>query len=171
MKEKVEPVQWLFFALSFGGILTIQGFDPRVSVVHLIMGILASLFMGLAYSFIRMLKTTEHPMVIIFYFPLVMLPISGIWAGFVWIQPIGWDWLWLMLVGIFTQIAQFLMTKAYQKEELNKLSILSYISIIYALFFGYFLFGETFNFFTYLGMGLVLSGVIANIILKQKFRV
>lgn len=165
--EKVAKVQWLFFALSFLGILVIQGFDPRISVTHLIMGITASFFMGLAYNFIRKLKTSEHPLVIIFYFPLVMLPISAIWSLFVWVQPAGWDWLVLVLVGLFTQIAQFLMTKAYQKEELSKISILTYISIVYSLGFGFFLFDETYNAQTYLGMALVLTGVILNVMLKK----
>lgn len=166
--EKVAKIQWLFFAISFGGILVIQGFDPRVSYIHLLMGISASFFMGLAYNFIRKLKTSEHPLVIIFYFPLIVLPISAVWSSIVWVQPRGEDWLILILVGLFTQIAQFLMTKAYQAEELNKISILTYISIIYSLAFGFFIFGETYNFFTYLGMVLVLVGVILNVIFKNK---
>lgn len=165
--EKVRNIQWLFFALSFGGILVIQGFDPRISLTHVIMGVSASVFMGLAYNFIRKLKTNEHPLVIIFYFPLVMLPISAVWTSFVWVQPTGQDWIILILVGIFTQIAQFLMTKAYQQEELNKVSILTYIGIIYSLAFGFILFDETYNLITYGGMALVLSGVILNVLWKR----
>lgn len=165
--EKVKNVQWIFFAMSFAGILVIQGFDPRISFIHVVMGITASLFMGLAYNFIRKLKTDEHPLVIIFYFPLVMLPISAIWSSFVWVQPVGWDWLVLILVGISTQIAQFFMTKAYQQEELNKISILTYVGIIYSLLFGYFLFDENYNLITYGGMALVLSGVILNVLWKR----
>ena len=166
--EKVRNIQWVFFAMSFAGILVIQGFDPRISFIHVIMGIAASFFMGLAYNFIRKLKTSEHPLVIIFYFPLIMLPISGIWTTFVWVQPQGTDWLILILVGIATQVAQFLMTKAYQKEELSKVSILTYIGIIYSLAFGFFIFDETYNLVTYGGMALVLSGVILNVMWKKK---
>ncbi|MEO1255151.1 MAG: EamA family transporter [Bacteroidota bacterium] len=166
--ERVRNIQWLFFAISFGGILIIQGFDPRISFIHLVMGISASIFMGLAYNFIRKLKTDEHPLVIIFYFPLIMLPVSAIWSFFVWVQPVGTDWLVLIMVGIFTQIAQFLMTKAYQYEELNKISILTYVSIIYSLAFGFFLFDETYNLVTYGGMALVLTGVVFNVVWKSR---
>ncbi|MEP1094184.1 MAG: DMT family transporter [Cyclobacteriaceae bacterium] len=166
--EKVRSLQWLFFGLSFFGILVIQGFDSRISGTHLIIGISASVFMGLAYNFIRKLKTDEHPLVIIFYFPLVVLPVAAIWSSFVWVKPVGWDWFYLILVGVSTQAAQFFMTKAYQKEELSKISILSYISIIYSLLFGYFLFDETFNLITYVGMGLVLLGVVLNVIWKTR---
>ncbi|WP_258098639.1 DMT family transporter [Marinoscillum pacificum] len=167
VKEKVRPWQWVFFAISFAGVLVVRGFDDRISVLHLGMGVGASLFMGLAYNFIRMLKTSEHPLVIIFYFPLVLMPIAGVWSAMVWVQPQGWDWLVLLAVGLFTQIAQFFMTKSYQAEELSKVSILTYIGLIYAILFGWFLFDETFNWMTYVGMGLVILGVALNVISKK----
>lgn len=168
VKEKVRSWQWLFFFISFVGVLVITGFDTRVSVVHLSLGIGASLFSGLAYNFIRMLKQDEHPLVIIFYFPLIMIPIAGVWSAMVWVQPVGWDWAVLLAVGLATQTAQYYMTRSYQAEELSKVSILSYIGIIYALGFGWVLFGETFNAMTYAGMGMVVLGVILNIILKER---
>lgn len=168
VKEKVKPVQWIFFALSFAGVIMVQGFDSRISHKHLILGIIASLFMGLAYNFVRKLKNSEHPLVIIFYFPLVMLPVTGIWSATIWVQPEGWDWLILLAVGLCTQIAQYFMTKSYQSEEVSKVSIINYVSIIYALTFGWLIFDETFNLMTYAGMGLVLVGVVLNVVLKNK---
>ncbi len=168
VKEKVRPIQWLFFAISFSGILVIQGFDTRISIGHLFLGISATFGMGLAYNFIRKMKQTEHPLVIIFYFPLVTIPIVGVMSAFTWVQPVGWDWLTLIGVGVLTQIAQFYMTKAFQSEELSKVSIINYTGIIYALLFGFVFFKETFNLMTYVGMGLALTGVILNVLLKKK---
>ena len=167
VRERVRPVQWLFFAISFSGILVIQGFDARISFTHLTMGVVSTLFMGLAYNIIRKLKTSEHPLVVIFYFPLVMLPISAVWSANVWVMPYRLDWLILVAIGILTQIAQFFMTKSYQQEALNKVSIVGYVGIIYSLFFGYFIFDESFNMLTYAGMALVLLGVILNITSKK----
>ncbi|MEQ8335807.1 MAG: DMT family transporter [Cyclobacteriaceae bacterium] len=167
VRERVAPIQWLFFLVSFCGVLTITGFDTRISLTHLIVGISSTVFSGLAYNFIRILKTSEHPLVIIFYFPLVTMPIAGVWSTQVWVQPTGWDWLFLILVGVFTQIAQFFMTKSYQTEELSKVAIINYTGIIYVLGFGWVFFGEQFNFMTYIGMGLVLLGVVANVVFKR----
>ncbi|MDW3192705.1 MAG: EamA family transporter [Cytophagales bacterium] len=168
VKEKVNPWQWVFFAISFVGVMVVQGFDVRISYLHLGIGIATSFFMGLAYNFVRKLNTTEHPLVIILYFPLVLLPIGAVWSYFVWVTPVGWDWLMLLGVGILTQIAQFFMTKSYQHEEVSKVSILNYVGLIYALLFGFFLFDETFNIATYMGMALVVVGVIANVVFKKK---
>lgn len=167
VKERIKPIQWIFFLISFGGVLMIQGFDARIEFIHLIMGIATSFFMGLAYNFIRKLKTSEHPLVIIFYFPLVMLPISGIWSGFVWEMPQGVDWFYLLMVGVLTQIAQFFMTKSYQTEELGVVSIVNYVGIVFSLSFGWVFFDEIFNVLTFVGMGLVVAGVVANVLFKR----
>lgn len=168
VKERVIPIQWFFFALSFAGIVMIKGFDPRISPLMALLGVGAAFFSGLAYNMIRKLKTSEHPLVIIFYFPLVTLPIVGIYSAFHWVQPEGWEWALLLGVGVLTQFAQYFMTLAYQNEELSKVANINFIGIIYALGFGFFLFDETFNVLTYLGMACVMGGVILNVWIKFK---
>src|SRR5690606_6904868 len=163
VKERLKPQQYLFFAIAFGGVLVIEGFDPRISHLFLLIGIGAAFFSGLAYNIIRKLKNTEHPLVIVFYFPLLTLPIATLYCIFNWVQPKGWDWLLLLGVGIFTQAAQYYMTLAYQIAQLSKIASLNYIGILYALGFGFIFFNETFNLLTYFGMAMVLSGVILNI--------
>ncbi len=168
VKEKVNPLQWLFFAISFGGIVMIKGFDTRISIEMALLGIGAAFFSGVAYNMIRKLKTSEHPLVIIFYFPLVTLPIVAIYSGFNWVMPVGKEWIILLGIGVLTQVAQYFMTKSYQSEELAKVANINFIGIIYALGFGYVLFDETFNLLTYLGMTAVLVGVVLNVAFKNR---
>ena len=168
VKERVHKWQWLFFAVAFGGILIIQGFDSRVSIGYTILGTVAAFLSGVAYNCIRKLKTSEHPLVIVFYFPLVTIPLTGIYIMFDWVTPTGLEWLWLLLIGLSTQFAQYFMTKSYQSEDLSKVASLNYIGIIYALGFGYIFFEESYNVLTYLGMGVVLVGVILNIWYKTR---
>lgn len=166
VKERVKPIQLVWFGISFLGVFVLQGFDPRVNLFYGMIGVISALFSGLAYNVIRKLKNTEHPLVIIFYFPLVTLPIASVVSYFTWVQPVGWDWLILLWIGICTQAAQYFMTVAYQNANVAKISSLSYLGILYALFFGFLLFGETFGVLSYLGMGLVLLGILLN--LKEK---
>lgn len=170
LHERVKNWQWFFFAVSFGGMLVINGFDARISTIHLLMGIVAAVGAGLAYTIIRKLNYSEHPLVIVLYFPLVTLPIVGIYSAFHWVMPQGWDWVVLLGVGVLTQFAQYFMTKAYQAEEISKVASLNYLSIIYALSFGFIFFGETFNLMTYVGMALVVVGVLLNVWYKQRIQ-
>ncbi|MBS9525239.1 DMT family transporter [Litoribacter ruber] len=166
VKERVKPMQFIYFGIAFAGVLMIEGFDPRISTWWMFVGILSALFSGLAYNIIRKLNVSEHPLVIVFYFPLVTLPLVTLISIFTWVQPQGWDWAILLGIGIFTQLAQYYMTMAYQNAQLSKVASLKYIGIVYALGFGFFLFGETYDLLIYVGMFMVLAGVILN--LKNK---
>ncbi|GAA0877118.1 DMT family transporter [Algoriphagus jejuensis] len=167
LKERVRAIQFLYFAISFAGVVVLQGFDARVDWVFAGIGLISAIFSGMAYIVIRKLKNTEHPLVIIFYFPLVALPVSGLVSYFSWVQPVGWDWLMLLWIGICTQAAQYFLTLAYQNSNVAKVANLSYLGIIYALIFGFFFFGETFQIMSYVGMGLVLVGILLNLRVKH----
>lgn len=171
VKERVHPFQWLFFLVSFSGILFLNGFDTRIQGIHLLIGIFASVFSGLAYNFIRKIKTSEHPLVVIFYFPLVTMPITGLISTFNWEMPVGSDWLVLIAIGILTQMAQYFMTLSYQSEELSKVANLRYLSIIFAWSFGFFIFDETYDFYAYVGMLLAVLGVILNLWFKKRLMI
>ena len=88
--------------------------------------------------------------------------------GVTWVMPLGKDWLILIFIGLTAQTAQYFMTRSYQSDELSKVASLKYIGIVYALLFGYFIFGETFSLAAHLGMLVVLVGVILNIWYKHK---
>ena len=168
VKEKVHTWQWVFFLISFSGIVIIQGVDLRITPLFAIIGLIAGIFAGLAYNMIRKLNTTENPMVIVFYFPLVTIPVTCIYVAFHWVMPVGIEWLVLVGIGLATQFAQFYMTRAFQVEELSKIASIKYLGIVYALLFGYLLFGETYGWRSYAGIGVVLFGVFLNIWYNQR---
>ncbi|MCB2378790.1 DMT family transporter [Hymenobacter sp. BT635] len=162
VKEKVQPWQWLFFLLSFLGVLIVEGVDTRVDPLYLALGVASALFAGFSYNSIRKLKGKEDPLVVVFYMPLVALPIAAGACLFEWVPPRGQDWFWLGLTGLFTQGAQLCMTKAYQAEKLSSVANLNYLGILYAVGLGLIFFQETFPVASYLGMALVLVGVVLN---------
>lgn len=168
VREKVYKWQWLFFALAFCGVLIIQGFDPRINPLYFLLGLIGAFGSGLAYNFIRKINVREHPLVIVMYFPLVTLPITGIYCLFFWVQPQGMEWIYLICIGLLTQAAQYLMTKAYQQEEISKVASLKYIAIVYALGYGYIIFGETYNLVALSGMLLVIFAVALNVVYKHR---
>ena len=149
--EKMYKVQWLFFLVSFGGIALIKGFDPSVDFKLFTMGVCSALFAGLAYNCIRKVKDTDHPLVVVFYFPLIAVPFMAIISIWHWVQPIGVEWLLLLLMGLFTQVAQVYMTKALQNAEANEVTGLKYLGIIFALGFDIFIFDVRYQSMALLG--------------------
>lgn len=165
--EKMRKVQWLFFLVAFLGIGLLKGFDDRVSLFYLILGILSAFFAGAAYNCIRMVKDTDHPLVVVLYFPMVATPIMLVLSYFNWVSPVGWEWAIILLLGIFTQIGQVFMTLALQLEKANIVASLKYLGSLYALAYGYFLFDETYDWISLVGILLILSGVLLNVGLKS----
>lgn len=167
VKEKVKPLQWLFFGMAFIGVIAIQGFDPRVTAFHAFLGIAGALSAGMAYNSIRKLKDSDHPLVIIFYFPLVTIPITGAYLLFNWVTPSPFELSILLGIGVVTQFAQYFMTKAYQADTLSKIASIQYIGIVFALGAGYLLFDESYDLNSSLGIMVIILAVILNVWYKN----
>jgi drug/metabolite transporter (DMT)-like permease len=168
VKEKVNSWQWFFFALAFVGVIAIQGFDSRVTLEQALIGVGGALGAGMAYNSIRKLKDSDHPLVIIFYFPLVTIPVTGIYLLTNWLQPTLFEFAILIAIGVVTQFAQYYMTKAYQADTLSKVSSIQYLGMVFALGFGYFLFDETYNFKSGMGIMIIIIAVVLNVLYKNK---
>ncbi len=167
LKEKMSTIQWILLFVAFFGIILIQGFDSRVNIFYLLIGLGGSLCAAFAYSIIRYLRDKEHSLVLMIYFPMIAFPIGGLISIFNWVQPNLIDLFLLILIGVFTQFAQYFMTKAFQSEKVSKVSIVSYSELVFVLLIGNIFFDEKFNFLVYLGMILVTFGVVFNILLGR----
>lgn len=175
LKENVKKLQWFFIGLSFTGIglITITrlaGMETgeEISLEWLFLGILAALFSGIAYVSIMKLKTTDEPISIVFYFPLIAAPIMIVFCFFDFVMPSGIEWLFLLIIGVFTQIAQILMTKAFHLGDAAVIAPVQYLGAIYAFLIGYFIFGEMLSWIVDIGILLILCGVFVNAILRNR---
>ncbi len=166
--QKVRPVQWLFFALAIAGILMIKGFDTRISLTWLAVGVASALVAGLAYNAVIRCSETEHPVVVVLYFPLVSLPITGAWCAFDFVMPNGWDWLILLLMGSATQVAQYFATRALSSDAAGKITPWTYFGALFSMGIGYLLFNEPITALAIVGMLVMVTAVILNARLKTK---
>ncbi|WP_164122186.1 DMT family transporter [Sphingobacterium sp. xlx-130] len=163
VRQKVRALQFLYFSISIAGVILLKGFDIRINTLDLIIGLSSAFFAGLAYNMIAKAKNDEHPLVIIFYFPLLTIPVAGIYSLYNWVTPIALDWIYLLFIGIFSQLAQYYMTLSYQTANLAKVASLNYLGVIYALGFGYILFDESFNTMSFIAILVILTGVFLNL--------
>lgn len=162
--ERVKPIQWLFFLVSFAGVVVMKGVDDRIEITYLLIGILSAIGSACAYVTIRSLKQMEHPLVVVFHFQLIGT-ITGLgFSSFNFEMPSGMDWINLIMVGIFTQLGQVNMTRSLQLEKVAKVSILNYTGVIYATAAGFLIFGEHYSVGTLFGMLLVILGMVLSLL-------
>ena len=168
LNERVRVLQYLFFALSFAGVILIKGFNGNISIAYLLLGLFSAFCSGLSYNLVRWLKEKEHPIVIVLHFQLVGSIIGFLGCLFSWRMPQGIDWLYLLLTGILTQLGQINLTKSLQAERIAITTSLNYIGILYAIVFGIFFFGESYTLSIFTGITLVVAGVLLNVIFGKK---
>lgn len=173
LKEKVLRMQWFFILLAFIGVAFIGlnnyiAADKQMNVdfYWLGLGIISSAFSGIAYTAIIKLKPTDSPINIVIYFPMLSIPVMTIWCMYDFTMPRGIEWLLLLIIGIFTQIAQVLLTKALHKGSASLITPFQYLGAVYATFAGLFIFDEDLSWVVYLGIALIILGVVANVLFK-----
>lgn len=173
LKERLGRWQYVFFGICLAGIYLMKGVDDRIEGFDLLLGVLAALFSGAAYTCIRFLKKSENPNLIILYFPLIALPVTGLilWFTEAWVQPQVLELLGLLSIGILTQVAQYLMTVAYQLEKANRVAIITYSGLVWGAILGYFVFGERFNTDQTIAIGLVVLGMMLNVMYTRQPKV
>ncbi|HEV7643892.1 MAG TPA: DMT family transporter [Pyrinomonadaceae bacterium] len=170
LKERVKRPQWLFYAIAFCGVLLIERFDPRISIVYLLTGIGAAFCSGVAYNLVRSLREREHPLTIVLHFQLFGAVVCFFAMWFDWVTPVGWDWFYLLLIGVFSQIGQVFLTHALQKEKAAGVVIINYSGVVYGLLIGWFFFNETQTFESLSGMLLVVCGVALSVFYGKRQR-
>lgn len=97
---------------------------------------------ALAQVFVRKLVQTEHTAAVVFYFSLTATVISLMTIPFGWVMPTPIEFFYLISAGVVGGIAQILLTSGYRFAQASTLAPFDYMSMLYALLIGYFIFAE-----------------------------
>ena len=156
--EKIRMKRWIAVGLGFIGVLIISkpGFD-NLNLYYIYPVIFTLGFAGVSI-FIRKLTLVGEPVYLIaFYFSLCSavfglftLPFGG------WIMPNEYDLALLILIGLFGSVANLLLTKSYQLAEVSLTTPLKYLSLVFAIIFGFYFFNEMPTIYTLSGASLIV---------------
>jgi drug/metabolite transporter (DMT)-like permease len=129
----------LLMAQPHGGLLAIvaQGFSAGAGLA--LTGALGSAFVVI---YIRQMSATERSETIVFYF-MTFCAVVGALTMIWWRVPLNpTSAFWLVMTGIFGGFGQIAMTFSYRYAEPSLLAPLDYTSMIWAVTFGFLIFGE-----------------------------
>ena len=156
-------------ALGWLGVLLVaqpagllQG-GATLALVPVLIAVAGALFTAFAYVSVRSLGTSEHPLVIVFYFPLVALPLSLPLVALNPVLPTPAELLWLVGVGVFTQLGQVYLTRSLTALPAARATAISYVQVLFAGGWGWLLFGESIDSWTIAGAGLVLAATLVSL--------
>ncbi|MEJ1221703.1 DMT family transporter [Sediminicola sp. 1XM1-17] len=168
LKERIKGWQWIFFLMSFIGVIVLKGFDGQVSFVGLSLALGAAVASGLVFIIINRIGQGDHPVVIVNYFMLIATLVGGVLAIPNWIMPEGWEWLLLLSLGIFGFFGQLYMTKAFQGAKTNIVAPFKYTEVLFTGVIGFFWFDEMYGLWSLLGISLIVGGMVLNVWYKTR---
>ena len=105
---------------------------------------------------------------IVFYFPLVALPLSLPLVALNPVLPTPAELLWLVGVGVFTQLGQVYLTRSLTALPAARATAISYVQVLFAGGWGWLLFGESIDSWTIAGAGLVLAATLVSLSHSQQ---
>ena len=160
LSEKVGIFRWLAVIIGFLGILIIT--EPGITKLNIYYVFPIIFCLGLSYVAIaiRQLSTTEPVWLISFYFSLSITFLSFLTIPQGWVMPSIEDFILLSFIGIFGGVANLWLSQSYKYSEVSLVTPLKYLALVFAIFFGYFIWDEVPTLKTIVGAILVIISTL-----------
>ena len=145
----------------------LQGLLGRTSATlppgGILLALAGALLSACAYVSVRALGRSEHPLVIVFYFPLVGLVLTLPPVLLHPVLPSPQQMLALLGVGLFTQLGQIGITRGLLGMPAARATAMSYGQVPLAALWGWWFFREPLDPDTALAAGLVLAATLLSL--------
>ena len=160
LSEKVGIYRWLAVLVGFIGILIIT--EPGISNLNIYYIFPIIFCLGLSYVAItlRQLSTTEPVWLISLFFSIAITFLSFLTLPFGWVMPSFSHFLILSLVGIFGGVSNLWLSQSYKYSEVSLVTPLKYLTLVFAIIFGYFIWDEIPTIKTLIGALLVIVSTL-----------
>ncbi len=165
--EKVLKRQWLFYALALLGLFLLRGFEVQLQNYGFLLALGSAASSGMVYVIVRRMGTSEHPVVVVWYFMVCASIISFPISLATWVNPTTAQLPALLIIGIFGFFGQYFMTRALQMEVTNKVSPIRYTEAIFVIIISYLWFGESYTLLGFIGMVLIMVGMTLNVLIRK----
>jgi drug/metabolite transporter (DMT)-like permease len=164
LREKVGPRRWSAVAAGFLGVLVmlaphggLTGLTSFGFSTGALLALSAAFFSAVVVVLIRSMHQTERGETIIFYFMSTCSLVGAISMAFYHVA-LSWESaLWLVISGILGGLGQIGMTFSYRYAEPSLLAPFDYMSMIWAVALGWYLFSEVPSFWVMLGAAIVIA--------------
>ena len=164
--EKVGIFRWIAVLIGFVEVLVIS--EPGFNEVNYlyILPIIFCIGMAFVTITIRKLSTSEPVWLISIFFTLTITFVSLFTIPFGWVLPNFKDFILLALIGVTGGGANLLLTQSYKLSEVSLVAPLKYLSLIFAILFGYLIWDEIPSYKNLVGAALVITASL--IILRRE---
>lgn len=158
MRETIGPWRWAAVAIGFAGVIVIaQPGHEFVSPLGAAAGLGAGLMVAIVSFQIRDLGRTEAPAATVFYFALFGTLMLVPFLPFVMTAHSAGQWAILIGLGTVGTLGQLLITAALRYGPVASVIVMDYTSLIWALLFGWAIWGQLPVAATWFGAPLIVA--------------
>ena len=159
-KEKIRFVRISALIIGLIGMLVML----RPGIIEINIGIYMVLFSSLVWSFIiiitKFLSKNDSPITILTYQYSLVTFFSFFIVIFFWETPSSIIFLYTFLAALSGTVLHLALIYSYKLVDLTLIQPFTFLSLIWASLFGYYIFGEEPDIFTWLGAIIIFSGVL-----------
>ncbi|OUS37061.1 EamA family transporter ['Osedax' symbiont bacterium Rs2_46_30_T18] len=156
LREKVGVYRWSAVVIGFIGVLIAmdpQGGGDKLSYLYCLFG---SFCYSLLFLSGRYLSKTESVVSLVFFFNLSMAIVSTSLAPLVWVPVATADYLSILMFSVLGLLGHFCVTKAFSISDVGLITPLEYTALIWAVLWGYLLWGEVPQVNVWIGAGIIV---------------
>ncbi|WP_245986888.1 DMT family transporter [Azospirillum thermophilum] len=140
--ERVGIHRWSAVLVGFLGVLIMVRPSGDVLQFGSLVALAAAAGQAAAMITVRQLSRTEPANTIVFYFTTATTVMLGLALPFAWSTPTAHEWLLLLATGLLGGGGQLLVTRAYSLAPAAVVAPLNYLSLLWAVLFGWLLWGD-----------------------------
>lgn len=169
--EKVGVRRWSAVAVGFVGALII--IRPGMGVIHpaVILVVAAAAFYATRQVIGRLLADTDKTATTVAYTALTAIVIISLPLPFIWQTPqTAAQWLSLLAMATLAGIGEVMVIKALEVAEAAVVAPIHYTLIIWGVIYGYLVFGQLPDQWTFLGTAIIVAAGIYTLRRDRKVR-
>ena len=165
LREHMGWREIAFVSLSLLGVVAVArpsflfGSARALDATAAALGLVSAFFAAGSYVTIRGIREAP-PVLVVFYFATitVLLCIPIVWGG--WVDMTLRDVLLLIGIGVATHVGQVAITWAFRLERAGAVSAVGYLQIVFAALWGWLLFAEVPDGWTWIGAGVIVVATL-----------
>ena len=166
INEKITKSTMISLIVGWLGVFVILNPTQLLSLnidlekITVLIAFIGSISTALAYITVKKLSYTEDVFIIIKYFPLISIITLSPYVLINWVTPNPKDLIWIIGIGLFTQLGQTFLTIGLKNLPASEASTINYLQVFFGTMWGIFFFSELINVNFLFGSLLVLLGTI-----------
>lgn len=160
LKERFGWRRGAAVAVGFLGVLIMTRPDAEAMNIGALVVLLAAItFAGVVITG-KLLSATEKPALITLYLSLLPLPISLLPALYYWSWPIGYDWLWIVMLGVGAVINIYGISRALAVGDASLLQPFDFLRLPTVAIVAWFAFQQNTDVWTWAGAAIIAAAAV-----------